>query len=74
MNNQTVFCCQGWPIDGKKVHEVNRYRVGNDGQWVTLGKVTGDDFTTIVGARQARTPSHSCCTECSSAMRKEMEK
>ena len=74
MNNKTVFCCQGWPISGKKVHEVNRYRIDDTGQWVTLGRVTGADFTTIVGARQARTLSHSCCAECAAAMRKEIDK
>jgi hypothetical protein len=67
--DKTVFCCQGWPVDGRKVHTVNRYRIGPDGQWMTLGKAVGDNFAIIVNARRDHALSHGCCTECAAAMR-----
>jgi hypothetical protein len=69
MNDQTVHCCQGWPVDGKKAHQVNKYRIGAAGEWTTLGKATGDDFATIVNSRRDKTQTHSVCTECAAAMR-----
>lgn len=69
--DRTVHHCQGWPVDGKKIHTVNRYRIGDTGAWTTLGKVTGDDFATIVNARRDHALVHGVCNECHAAMVKE---
>jgi hypothetical protein len=67
-----VFECPGWPIDGVKVHEVLRYRVGSDGAWVTLATAKDVDTARIINARRAHTLSHSVCNDCHAAMVKEI--
>ena len=60
----TVYACMGWPVQGKKAHEVSRYRIGQDGPWENLAEMPDDRFRVVVEARRDIVLSHGMCDLC----------